>query len=199
MRNFLLLLLLLSAQLLSAQNSYSDGIWYNKPAQFFEDALPVGNGRMGGMVYGGIAQERISLNEATLWSGYPVDPNMNPAAKEQLPAIRKALFDGDYKKADSLTRFIQGKYSSSYAPLGNLYIDFGIQHATSYFRSLDFSSGKHIIRFEADSTIYTREVFVSYPDQLMLIRLTATGKHKLNLGIGFNSLLQYNTESELGA
>lgn len=199
MRNFMLLLLLLSTQLLSAQDPSSDFIWYNKPAQFFEDALPVGNGRMGGMVYGGIAQERISLNEATLWSGYPVDPNMNPAAKEQLPAIRKALFAGDYKKADSLTRFIQGKYSSSYAPLGNLYIDFGIQHATNYTRRLDFSSGVHLVSFEADGTSYTREVFVSYPDQLMLIRLTATGKHKLNLSIGFNSLLQYNTEAELGA
>ncbi len=199
MRNFMLLLFLLSTQLLFAQNIYSDRIWYNKPAQFFEDALPVGNGRMGGMVYGGIAQERISLNEATLWSGYPVDPNMNPAAKEHLPAIRKALFAGDYKKADSLTRFIQGKYSSSYAPLGNLYIDFGIQGASHYNRWLDFSAGKHHVNFEADSTSYTREVFVSYPDQLMLISLTASGKNKLNLNIGFNSLLHYKTEAELGA
>lgn len=195
----MLLLFLLSAQFLSAQNISSDFIWYKKPAQFFEDALPVGNGRMGGMVYGGIAQERISLNEATLWSGYPVDPNMNPAAKEQLPAIRKALFDGDYKKADSLTRFIQGKYSSSYAPLGNLFIDFGINDATNYRRQLDFNSGIHQVSFEADVTKYTREVFISYPDQVMLIRLTSTGKNKMNLRIGFNSLLQYKTEAELGA
>ena len=100
-------------QQLVAQDKQPDVIWYDKPAKVFEEAIPIGNGRMGGMVYGGIQQDRISLNEATLWGGYPVDPNMNPQAKEYLPLVRKALQEENYKKADSLLRFIQGKFSSS--------------------------------------------------------------------------------------
>ena len=118
----LFVFLLCSFHFSQAQKSSPDFIWYDKPAKVFEDALPLGNGRIGAIVYGGIEKERISLNEATLWAGYPVDPNMNPAAKNYLPLIREALFAEDYKKADSLTRFIQGKFSSSYAPLGNLFM-----------------------------------------------------------------------------
>jgi alpha-L-fucosidase 2 len=127
MKRLLAFACLFFSQIGYAQKEATDFLWYNKPATVFEDALPLGNGRIGAMVYGGVEKERISLNEATLWAGYPVDPNMNPAAKNYLPLIREALFAEEYKKADSLTRFIQGKFSSSYAPLGNLIIDFGIK------------------------------------------------------------------------
>ena len=116
-RNILFFSLLMT---ISAYSQQSSVMMYDKPATYFEDALPIGNGRIGGMVYGGISKDRISLNEATLWAGYPVDANMNPEAKQYLPLVREALFAGEYKKADSLTKFIQGKFSSSYAPLGNL-------------------------------------------------------------------------------
>ena len=94
-------------QLTQAQDKHPDELWYDKPAKVFEEAIPIGNGRMGGMVYGGIQKDKISLNEVTLWGGYPVDLNMNPKAKEYLPLVIKTLEQDDYKKADRLLRFIQ--------------------------------------------------------------------------------------------
>ena len=182
-----------------AQKEATDFLWYNKPATVFEDALPLGNGRIGAMVYGGVEKERISLNEATLWTGYPVDPNMNPAAKNYLPLIREALFAEEYKKADSLTRFIQGKFSSSYAPLGNLIIDFGIKEASNYKRRLDLNTGVHQVSFDADATHYTRETFVSHPDQVLMMKLKSSGKNKMNISLSLNSLLNHKVEAELGA
>jgi alpha-L-fucosidase 2 len=199
MKRLLFIFLLCSFQFSQAQKSDPDFIWYNKPANVFEDALPLGNGRIGAMVYGGVDKERISLNEATLWAGYPVDPNMNPAAKNYLPLIRAALFAGDYKKADSLTRFIQGKFSSSYAPLGNLYIDFGIKDASNYKRRLDLNTGIHQVSFDADGTQYIRETFVSHPDQVIMMKLKSSGKNKMNVSLSFNSLLNHKVEAELGA
>lgn len=199
MKRLLFVFLLCSFQFSQAQKSSPDFIWYDKPAKVFEDALPLGNGRIGAMVYGGVEKERISLNEATLWAGYPVDPNMNPAAKNYLPLIREALFTEDYKKADSLTRFIQGKFSSSYAPLGNLYIDFGVKDASNYKRRLDLNTGIHQVCFDADATNYTRETFVSHPDQVLMVKMKSSGKNKMNISLSFNSLLNHQVEAELGA
>ena len=199
MKRLLFVFLLCSFHFSQAQKSSPDFIWYDKPAKVFEDALPLGNGRIGAIVYGGIEKERISLNEATLWAGYPVDPNMNPAAKNYLPLIREALFAEDYKKADSLTRFIQGKFSSSYAPLGNLFIDFGIKDASNYKRRLDLNTGMHQVSFDADATHYTREIFVSHPDQVLMMKMKSSGKNKMNISLSFNSLLNHQVEAELGA
>jgi alpha-L-fucosidase 2 len=199
MKRLLFVFLLCTFHFSQAQKSSPDFIWYDKPAKVFEDALPLGNGRIGAIVYGGIEKERISLNEATLWAGYPVDPNMNPAAKNYLPLIREALFAEDYKKADSLTRFIQGKFSSSYAPLGNLFIDFGIKDASNYKRRLDLNTGMHQVSFDADATHYTREIFVSHPDQVLMMKMKSSGKNKMNISLSFNSLLNHQVEAELGA
>lgn len=199
MKRLLFVFLLCSFHFSQAQKSSPDFIWYDKPAKVFEDALPLGNGRIGAIVYGGIEKERISLNEATLWAGYPVDPNMNPAAKNYLPLIREALFAEDYKKADSLTRFIQGKFSSSYAPLGNLFIDFGIKDASNYKRRLDLNTGMHQVSFDADATHYTREIFVSHPDQVLMMKMKSSGKNKMSISLSFNSLLNHQVEAELGA
>ena len=189
MKRKILFFLLLSTGAAIAQQK--DLMVYDKPASYFEDALPIGNGRIGGMVYGGITKDRISLNEATLWAGYPVDANMNPEAKKYLPLVREALFAGEYKKADSLTKFIQGKFSASYAPLGNLLMDFKVKEATRYSRSLDLRRGLVNVSFDADETSYTREYFVSHPDQLMFVRLSSKGKNKMNVELTMNSLLRY--------
>jgi alpha-L-fucosidase 2 len=175
----------------AAYSQQSNQMMYDKPAAYFEDALPIGNGRIGGMVYGGIGKDRISLNEATLWAGYPVDANMNPAAKQYLPLVREALFAGNYKKADSLTKFIQGKFSASYAPLGNLWMHFNLKEASNYSRTLDIRRGVVTVSMEADGTSYTREYFVSHPDQLMFIKLSSKGKNKMNIELTMNSLLRY--------
>ncbi|WP_205944143.1 glycoside hydrolase N-terminal domain-containing protein [Pedobacter sp. HDW13] len=166
-------------------------LWYTQPAEKFVDALPLGNGSLGAMVYGGTQTERLSLNESTLWGGAPVDPNMNPNAKNYLGLIREALFQENYKKADSLMRFMQGSYSESYAPLGNLFLDFkNIKDVSAYRRELDIQNAIAKTVFTSDETVYTREVFASHPNRLIVIRITAKGKNKLDFACRFNSLLK---------
>jgi alpha-L-fucosidase 2 len=99
-------------------------LWYDKPATYFEEALVLGNGKQGATVFGGTKSDKIFLNDLTLWSGEPMDPYMNKEAYKNLPAVREALQQENYKAADSLVRKIQGKFSESYAPLGTLYVDF---------------------------------------------------------------------------
>jgi alpha-L-fucosidase 2 len=107
-------------QALPAPTSAALVLWYDRPAAAFEEALPLGNGRTGAMLFGGASSDRFLLNDSTLWTGGPVDPAMNPDAVNWLPKVRDALFKGDYKTADTLTRKLQGRFSQSYAPLGDL-------------------------------------------------------------------------------
>ncbi|MFN5438952.1 MAG: glycosyl hydrolase family 95 catalytic domain-containing protein [Bacteroidota bacterium] len=188
MKQYLLCLLLCVA--FSAHAQQESKIWFDKPASFFEDAFPIGNGRIGAMIYGNPTIDRISLNEITLWGGYPKDPNMNPNAAKYLPMVREALFKEDYKKADSLIRFMQGYFSASYAPFGNVFLNFGNIQPNNYRRQLDIENGIATVDFVANNTQYKREYFVSYPDQLLFIRLTAKGEHKLHFSLQMNSLLK---------
>ncbi len=194
MRFCLLFLLGINTMMLSAQTEKR--IWFNQPAAFFEEAFPLGNGRIGVMVYGNPKTDKISLNEITLWGGYPKNPNMNPEAASYLPKIREALFSENYKLADSLIRFVQGYFSASYAPFGNLQLQFDVQSPTNYLRELDIEDGIAKVNFDADNTHYTREYFVSHQDQLLYIKLSAQGKHKMNFSIRMNSLLQSSTATE---
>lgn len=173
-------------------------IWFNKPAAFFEDAFPIGNGRIGAMVYGNPTTDRISLNEITLWGGYPKNPNMNPEAATYLPAIRKALFNEDYKLADSLIRFVQGYFSASYAPFGNLLLQFPQQTITHYKRALDIEKGIARVEYEAAQTTYSREYFVSHPHQLLFVHLSASGKNKLSFAATLSSLLKHTVSISEG-
>ena len=96
-------------------------LWYREPAQAWVEALPIGSGRLGAMVYGGYDVARLQLNEATLWSGGPREWD-NPRAAELLPAVREAIFQGDYTRADALCQQMQGPFTQSYQPLGELLI-----------------------------------------------------------------------------
>ena len=180
---------------ISAGAQNKNQIWFSEPAQVFEEAFPIGNGKTGGMVYGNTISERISLNDATLWSGGPVDPNMNPNAQKYLPLVRQALFNEDYRAADSLMHFMQGKFSESYAPLGNLWLDFNHSEVSNYKRTLDLQKAVSIVQYQYRNTVFTRESFVSFPDKLMIIRITAKGSEKINLTLRANSLLQYKSSA----
>ncbi len=165
-------------------------LWYSKPAQRFEEALPVGNGRMGVMVYGGVQQERLALNEQTLWAGKPQQspPPANHTA--DLAAVRTALFAENYRAADTLVKKLQGAFSESYAPLGDCNIRMNLNGpVTNYRRSLDLENAVASTRFKAGNTTYSREVFVSGPQQVIVIRLTATGPDQIDATIGFGGLL----------
>ncbi len=166
-------------------------------ASRFEEAFPMGNGRIGATLYGGVTVERIMLNEATLWSGEPVDPNMNPDAHLHLPAVREALFNENYELADQLVREMQGKFSQSFAPLGDLSIEFDLEgEPEGYLRELDIRNALSVVSFEMDGTRYQREMFVSHPDQLVVIRLEAKGRNRLNFSVKGSSKLNFETSSE---
>jgi alpha-L-fucosidase 2 len=171
-------------------------LWFEGPASYFEEALPLGNGRIGAMVYGGIPSERILLNEETLWAGGPVDPDMNPEAVDYLPKVREALFNGDYPLADKTIRNMQGKFSESFLPLGDMYIDFPhAQDAQDYRRELNLRDAVATTRYRIGSITYEREVFVSHPDQLLIIRLTSSKASTLDFTLRCTSQLRHNTRT----
>lgn len=166
-------------------------LWYNKPAQYFEESLVLGNGKMGASVFGGVNSDQIYLNDATLWAGEPVNANMLPEGYKNLPAIREALKNEDYKLADQLNRKLQGTYSNSYAPLGTLFLNFKNSGTpTKYYRELNISNAISKVTYEINGVKYTREYFISNPDKIMVIRLTSSKKGSLNFDVRFESLLK---------
>ncbi|MBV6441684.1 MAG: hypothetical protein EPGJADBJ_03370 [Saprospiraceae bacterium] len=168
-------------------------LWYAQPAQYFEETLVLGNGKTGASVFGGVATDKIFLNDATLWSGEPVDANMNPDAYQNLPAIREALRREDYKTADELNKKLQGKFSESYAPLGTLWIaHHHTGEAEQYRRELNLRNAVSTIRYQIDGVTYTREYFISHPDQVMVVRLRSSRKGALVFDLKINSLLKFN-------
>ena len=167
-------------------------LWYRQPAKEWVEALPVGNGRIGAMVFGGVQQEELQLNEGYLWSGVPRDGN-NPLAKETLPHIRKLLFEEKYMEADKLAKKMMGTYSARYLTLGSLLIDNEIpQEATQYKRELDLNQGVARVSYVANGVAYTREVFCSFPQQLLIIRYTSGKKGQLSFSTRFNNPMPHS-------
>ncbi|MHC0439356.1 glycoside hydrolase family 95 protein [Flavobacterium sp. 3-210] len=192
-KTFLFLLLTFYHINISAQTK--NILWYKQPAEFFEESLVLGNGKMGATVFGGANSDKIYLNDITLWSGEPVNANMNPEAYKNIPAIREALKNENYKLAEELNKKVQGKNSESYAPLGTLEINNSEKgSAVNYHRELDLSNAISKVSYEMAGIKYTREYFVSAPDQIMIIKLTADQKGALNFDINLKSLLQSNVE-----
>ncbi len=156
----------------------SASLWYEHPAADWNEALPVGNGRLGAMVFGQVETERLQLNESTVWAGEPED-FINPAAREVLPLVRMMLFSGQYAEAQKLAqeRMMGHKPTHSrYQTLGDLYIDFGKEHAaniTDYQRYLDIDSAVAGVRYRSGGITFSREIFSSAPDQALVLRLLA--------------------------
>jgi alpha-L-fucosidase 2 len=168
---------------------------YAQPAERWTEALPVGNGRLGAMVFGGVATEHLQLNEATLWSGGPRDWN-NPGAKEILPQVRSAIFAGDYQKAGELCKKMQGPYNESYQPLGDLRLDFSHDGVpSSYERSLDLDRAVTTVRYQIGNARFTREVFSSYPDQAIVMRLTCDQPGRISFSATVTSPLRFSVEA----
>jgi alpha-L-fucosidase 2 len=163
-------------------------LWYNQPARNWNEALPIGNGRLGAMVFGNVTEDVLQLNEATLWSGGPVNRNPNPGAAKHLPAVREALFREDYTQAVQLTKQLQGLYTEAYQPLGDLVIrQPNATNATAYRRELNIGNAIATTRFTSNGVTFTRELFVSAPDQVIVLRLTADKKNALTLTLGTRS------------
>lgn len=169
-------------------------LWYSTEAKVWEEALPLGNGRIGAMVFGNPLDELYQLNEETLWSGEPVDGN-NPKAQAALPLIRKAINEGDYKKAELLWKNnAQGPYSARYLPLADLRLKMVSDgNVTNFYRDLNISNSVASVTFEVNGVKYKRTSFISYPDQVMVIRIEADKKQSVNLDLMLNSQLRYKT------
>lgn len=153
-------------------------IWFTRPAGSWNEALPVGNGRLGAMIFGGIEKERIQLNEESVWTGKP-RWDANPDALKNLPEVRKLLFAGKYAEAEKLAQSgIMGHFkrdnASSYQTLGDLTLDFGPARALSgYRRELDISEAIAKVSYTSNQIKFTREIFSTAPGQAIVIRLTA--------------------------
>ncbi len=186
-------LISLSAIYLQAPAQQDLKLWYKQPASVWTEALPIGNGRLGAMVFGKINEELLQLNEATLWTGGPVKTNVNPEAKEYLPKVREALFKGDYAAAIELTKHMQGLYSESYLPLGDLIIQQQLpaDSVTAYYRDLNIKNALATTRFIIDGVAYSREIFSSAPAQVIVIKLHSSKARMINAVIKTSSILHY--------
>jgi len=153
-------------------------IWMTRPSASWNEALPVGNGSLGAMVFGGIEMERFQLNEESVWTGEP-GWDANPLARKALPEVRKLLFEGKYREAEKLAQAeimgtIRRDEKSTYQTLGDLYLDFGsLPGVTGYRRELDISDAIARVSFTSRQVTYLREIFSSAPDKALVVRLTA--------------------------
>ncbi len=179
-------------------------LWYDKPADQWVNALPVGNGRLGAMVFGGgehgaPEDEFLQVNEDTLWSGKPRDGN-NRAAKQYLPDIREAVLEQqDYHLADRLCKKMQGLFAESYQPLANLRLHFSHSGPlTSYSRELDLDTASVRTEYVAGKVKFVREVFASAPDQVLVVRVSASEPGQLSCSVSLDGALQKSVSSQAG-
>jgi alpha-L-fucosidase 2 len=192
-KRLLICIPLLYASCLLAQNDLK--LWYDKPARNWNEALPIGSGRLGAMIFGNVDKELIQLNESSLWSGGPININPNPMAPQHLKEVRQALKDENYKLADELAKKLHGLFTESYEPLGDLELKYNLGGTpTTYYRDLNISSAIATTRFEVNGVTYTREMFASAPDEVIVIRLTSSQPKTLNFLVNASSPLYYTTE-----
>ena len=175
-RSFLYCLILLLTTGVSAQNEQYLKLWYTQPAKQWVEALPVGNGRLGAMVYGDPSKELIQLNENTVWAGSPYR-NDNPDAREALPEVRRLIFEGKYKEAHDIVneKFISKiSHGMPYQTMGNLRLTFpGHENFQDYYRELDLTNAVVSSRYNLNGVKYETKVFSSFPDQVLIIRISA--------------------------
>lgn len=180
------LAILVVSTTLAAGPSVSDSslvLWYRQPAKEWTEALPVGNGRLAAMVFGKMEEERIQLNEETFWSGGPYDP-VRPGGPEALPEIRRLVFEGKYLEAHNLFgRTMMGMpvEQMKYQPFADLLLNFpGHANATGYRRQLDLDRAIVTVAYTVSGTTFTREVFCSPVDQVIVVRISADKPHSIS-------------------
>ena len=191
--SILLTLLLVTSCNKENTNSRKLSLWYQQPAQEWMQATPVGNGRLGAMIYGGTETETIALNEVTLWSGQYDEEQEIPCGKEMLGKIRQLFFDGKIEEGNQLgAQYLSGRPNSfgTNLPFGDLKLNFSKEHAniTNYKRELDIEQSITTVTYNASGVNYKREYICSNPDDVLLIKLTADKKNALNTEIGLDLL-----------
>jgi len=185
--NLFLLFLLINWPCTQSHGKNLLKLWYDCPAESWEEALPIGNGRLGAMIYGTTSVEHIQLNEGSIWAGEPGN-NIPVGFRDILPEIRSLIFKGMYKEAQELTKTVlprnvleNSNYGMPYQTVGDLWIDFPDQgKVENYYRDLDISNAISTVRYKANGVTYKREYFATAVDQVIAIRLTADKKRKIS-------------------
>ena len=166
-------------------------LWYNKPSgSVWENALPVGNGRLGAMIFGNVEKETIQLNEHTVWSGSP-NRNDNPLALDSLSLMRQLIFDGKQKDAERLANKVlisKKSHGQMFQPVGSLQLAFeGHGSYTNYRRELDIEKAVTKTSYTVDDITYSREAIASFPDRVVVMRLTASKPASLSFTAFFTT------------
>ena len=175
----------------SVVNAQQHRLWYSRPAGHWLEALPVGNSHLGAMVYGGTDVEEIQLNEETFWSGSPYENNSRQSL-EYLSEVRRLIFEGKEGKAAKLIdkHFIPGPHGMRYLPLGSVKLSLGHHDVTKYERALNLGNATATTSYIYKGVRYERTVFASQADNVIVVRLTASKKGKLEFELGFDSQLK---------
>lgn len=182
---------------IKAQDKNNLKLWYNKPAHLWNEALPIGNGRIAAMVFGDPKNEKLQLNEATFWSGGP-SRNDNEEGAKVLDSVRYYLFNKEYKKAEQLAnKGLTAKQNngSAFQNIGYLNLDFDVKNYQNYYRELDISNSLFTTTFESEGVTYKREVFASLEDHVIVMRISANKKGKISFKSHFDSELLTNLNS----
>ena len=181
--------------------AFSQTLHYDRPADYFEEALVIGNGTMGGIVYGGASCDRISLNDITLWTGEPCNMNVySPDAHQTIPSIREALKHGNYREADKLQREVQGHFSQNYQPLGQLSITYldTTETVTNYRRWLDLGNATASTLYYRGKYLYSTEYFASNPDSGIVVHITTDNPRGIHARFSLSCQLRHQRSTQHG-
>jgi alpha-L-fucosidase 2 len=193
MKNSFLFFSLIVAATCFAQPNKGLKLWYNTPSgKTWENALPIGNGRLGAMIYGNVSTETIQLNEHTLWSGSP-NRNDNPLALDSLAQLRQLIFEGKQKEAERLANKViisKKSHGQMFEPAGELQLRFeGHDNYSNYYRELDIEKAIAKTTYSVDGINYTREVLASFPDRVIVMHLTASKPNSISFTAFYTSVL----------
>ena len=185
----------------TAQNNTDLKLWYAKPATIWNEALPLGNGRLGAMVFGDPAVERLQLNEETIWAGSP-NTNAHTKSIEALPKVRKLVFEGKFDEAQTLaTQDIMSQTNDGmpYQTFGSAYISFpGHQKYTNYYRDLDIENATAKVKYTVNGVEFTREILTSFSDQVIVVKLSASQPGQITANVFMNSPIDKTVPSTEG-
>ena len=184
-----LVLCVLPQAAIQANSSDALKLWYKQPARQWTEAMPIGNGRLGAMIYGGIQQEQLQINEDTLWSGGPHDYS-NPEAYSHLATVRQLLEDGEFDKAEAEAEKMMGKPigQMAYQPLGDLFLQFPQSEAAKdYRRELDLQNAVSTVSYTIAGAHITRKIFSSKPDQAIVMRLDSDRNGQITFDLFMDS------------